>query len=303
MQQGPSPYRTDVDVREAMNSMSELLNNQELCRMVPELATDCGLVVGDQIRLERDPDNYAIYTISALYEHELEPDNIRMALVGRQKLGTPDPLTDIGLYVGGDILRSDLSDEQAKLHSEFVERLTDDGSHTGLIALAAHGGSIEPWTDEQAEHVASQLSGKKVSSWRCKGWKQSGGAFERWHVESTRISRNSFPLLDSIGDRGFSYSVSFHGMTPEGILIGGLGPVQVKRDLRAAIIAVIADPSIKVSIAGVNDAYNGDDPTNIVNWITTSGAGGIQLEQSLLARSNYWKQIADAVASVFDPLI
>lgn len=303
MLKGPNPYRTDVDVRKAMNSMPELLNSQELCRMDPALAADCGIVVGDQIRLERNPDNFAIYTVSALHEDGLGTDDVRMGPFARQKLGTPDPVANVGLYIGGDILRSDLSDEQAKAHSEFVERLTDDGVHTGLIALAAHGGGIELRTDEQAEYVASQLSAKGVSSWRCKGWKESGGAHERWHIDAADISRNSFPLLDSIGDRGFSYSVSFHGMMVGGIRIGGNGPLQLKQDVGAAILAAIRDPSIPVTIAGEGDGFNGKDPANVVNWITTNGVGGIQIEQSIVVRANYWQQIADAVASVFDPLI
>jgi phage replication-related protein YjqB (UPF0714/DUF867 family) len=289
-------------VRKATNGMPELLNNQELCRVDPALAAECGVGIGDQIRLERDPDNYAIYTISGFHDAGLDIDDVRMGLFGRHKLGTPDPLTDVSLYVGGDILRSDLSDAQAQSQNELVERLTDDGLHTGLIALAAHGGAIEPWTDQQAEHIERQLASKRISCWRCKGW-STKGAFDRWHIEATSISRNSFPLLDSIGDRGFSYSVSLHGMSSKGVLIGGLGPEQLKQDLQAAIIATIADPSIDVSIAGPNDAKNGNDPANLVNWLTSNGAGGIQIEQSMVARSLYWQQIAEAIASVFDPLI
>lgn len=303
MQQEPTPYRDDIDVHKAMFGMPELLDNNELCRMDPALAADCGVVVGNQIRLRRDDDHYAIYTVSGFHAEGMGVDDVRMGLVGRQKLGTTDPLTDVGLYVGSSILRSDLSDEEAKLQDEFVERLTDNGLHTGLVALAAHGGGIEARTDDQAEYVASQLASKGVSSWRCKGWKKSGGAPERWHIAATRISRHSFPLLDSIGDRGFAYSVSFHGMMPDGILIGGLGPLQIKHAVQKAIVAAIGDPSIVVSITGENDAYNGNDPANLVNWITAHGAGGIQIEQSLAARSKYWQQIADAVASVFDPLL
>lgn len=303
MQQVPSPYRDDVDVHKAMYSMSELLNNPELCRMDPALAADCGVVVGNQIRLRRDGDHYAVYTVSGLHAEGMGIDDVRMGLVGRQKLGTVEPLTDVGLYVGSDILRSDLSDEEAEQQDEFVERLTDNGLHQGLIAIAAHGGSIERRTDDQAEYVASRLASKGVSSWRCKGWKKNGGASERWHVEANRISRHSFPLLDTIGDRGFHYSVSFHGMTPEGIFIGGNGPAQLKHAVQKTIIAAIADPSMEVLITGEQDPYNGNDPANIVNWITANGAGGIQIEQSMAARSKYWEQIADAIASVFDPLL
>jgi phage replication-related protein YjqB (UPF0714/DUF867 family) len=302
MQQVPNPYHLKIDVLEAMNSMPELLQDPELCRMEWELAAGCGIAVGDQIRLTRSDGIYALYTVSALYQ-EGGPLHVRMGLKGRKKLEASEPLTALDLFVGGNILRSDLSDEQAKAQSEFVERLTDNGSHTGLVALAPHGGNIERYTDHQAEHVAAQLLAKGVSCWRCKGWHQNGNTHDRWHIDATRISRRSFPLLDSIADRGFTYAVCFHGWSADGILIGGGAPQQLKQDIRVAIIAAINDKSIDVNVANANESYNGDSPNNIVNWMTANGAGGIQLEQSAVARSKYWQPIAAAVASVLDPLI
>jgi phage replication-related protein YjqB (UPF0714/DUF867 family) len=302
MLQGPRPYRHKIDVLEALDSMPELLDDKELCRMECKLAADCGIAMSDQVRLARSDGIYALYTVSGLHQGGTT-SHVRMGLVGRKKLESTKPLSAIDLFVGADILRSDLSDAQAELQSEFVERLTDDGVHTGLVALAPHGGRIELWTDQQAEHVATQLLGKGVSSWRCKGWHKGGSAYDRWHIDASRISRNSFPLLDSIGDRGFTYAVCFHGWSADGILIGGGAPLQLKQDIRDAIIAAINDVSIDVSIADVNEFYNGDNPANIVNWLTAGGTGGIQLEQSAVARSNYWQPIAEAVASVFEPLI
>jgi phage replication-related protein YjqB (UPF0714/DUF867 family) len=299
-QQAPNPLRSDIDVLKALSEQTELLRDQELCVMDPELAANCGIAVGDQIRLKRNNSNYALYTVSGLRQEGVGNDDIRMGLVGRQKLGTSEPLTNIDMFVGGNILRSYLSDAQAQSQDEFVERLNEkNDSHTGLVALAPHGGSIEPYTDRQAERVASQLAGRNVSVWRCKGYLSGGGAFDRWHIEATHISRNSFPLLDRIADRQFSYSVCFHGWSSGGILIGGRGPMDLKQELQAAIVARINDASIAVTIADADDAFNGDHPDNLVNWLTNDGAGGIQLEQSLVARSNYWQRIADAVASVF----
>lgn len=303
MAQGPSPYRSDIGVLKALNVMSDLLTDSELCWMNPVLAAEAGIAVGDQIRLKRNSIDYALYTVSGLHEDGSTFPEVRMGLVGRLKLGTSQTLRDVDLYIEGDICRSNLSDEQANLGSEFVERLNDDGFHSGLVALAPHGGGIEAETDRQAEYVATQLAGKGVSCWCCKGWNKNGSAFDRWHIDASRISRKSFPLLDSVGDRGFSYSVAFHGWSSGGVLIGGAGPMQIKLDLQSAIIAAIQDPSIDVTIADENDFYNGDHPLNVVNWVTALGAGGIQLEQSSTARSNYWQQIADAVISVFDPLI
>jgi phage replication-related protein YjqB (UPF0714/DUF867 family) len=298
----PSPFPSKIDVLKAPNNMPGL-NNRELCWMENGLADDCGVVVSDQIRIKRSDDVYALYTVTALHEELKTPTHVRMGAPARKKLETFDALLGVELFVGGDILRSDLDDDHAAAESEFVERLDDDGFHTGLIALAPHGGGIEWWTDLQAEYVATKLESKGVSSWRCKGWYQNGNAHKRWHIDASRISRNSFPLLDSIGDRGFTYSVCFHGLSDGGILIGGLAPEQLKLDIRDAIIKAIDDVTIDVIITGINDPHNGDDPSNLVNWLTANGAGGIQIEQSAAVRSNYWQHVADAVASVFDSLI
>jgi hypothetical protein len=51
--------------------------------------------------------------------------------------------------------------------------------HTRLIVIAPHGGDIERHTDQQAERVASRLKAKAASSWRCKGFKEGGGASDR----------------------------------------------------------------------------------------------------------------------------
>ena len=65
-------------------------------------------------------------------------------------------------------------------------------------ALGPGQGQIEPCTDRQAERVAERLQDKGVSSWRCKGWKQGGGAHERWHITSTDIHPASFPKLGRV---------------------------------------------------------------------------------------------------------
>jgi phage replication-related protein YjqB (UPF0714/DUF867 family) len=295
----PSPIRSDIDVLKATNSMSELLRNQERCWMDPELAGFCGIAVGDQIRLRRNTANYALYTVTAFNQEGSGNDDLRLGPDGRKKLGTTQPLNNIDMYVGGNILRSDLTDAQAKSQSEFVERLTPINHSKYLVACAPHGGGIELHTDSQAERMSTQLALKGVPSWRCKGWKEDGGAFDRWHIPSTQISRNSFPLLASLGVQTFQYAVTFHGWSSGGILIGGAGPMDKKQAIQSAIIAAIKDASISVTIADADDADNGDDPKNLVNWLTLNGAGGIQLEQSLPARTKYWQKIADAVASVF----
>ena len=177
--------------------------------------------------------------------------------------------------------------------------------HTGLIVIAPHGGDIERHTDQQAERVASRLKAKAVSSWRCKGFKEGGGATDRWHITSTDIHEASFPRLNSVIARGFTYAVAFHGFdapqTHADVLIGGGAPESLKQEIKKAINGALAGSGMIVRIASPDEGYDGDSPQNIINRLTAGGANGIQIEQSLRARTSHWQNIADAVAEVYDP--
>src|SRR5690606_23932851 len=177
-----------------------------------------------------------------------------------------------------------LSDAEAQAQSEFVERLVDDGQNTGLIVIAPHGGDIEPHTDHQAQQLAAMLS---ASSWICKGWRQGGSAFDAWHIRSTDIHPDSFPGLKHISTRGFAYAVSFHGIDDNaGVIISGGAPLELKQMIALAIQAVI-DSKIPVTVASRGDVVDGDSPLNVVNWLSASGGGGLQIEQDLVSRTEY----------------
>jgi phage replication-related protein YjqB (UPF0714/DUF867 family) len=143
-------------------------------------------------------------------------------------------------------------------------------------------GDIEAHADEQAEHVASQLAGKGVSSWRCKGWWQPSGAFAHWHITSTDIHEASFPLINSVISRGFKYAVAFHGFNddeiPYDILVGGRAPDALKEDIKCAIEDVVG-ADFTVHITTPCEHFGGDAERNIVNRLTAGGADGIQIEQ------------------------
>jgi phage replication-related protein YjqB (UPF0714/DUF867 family) len=143
------------------------------------------------------------------------------------------------------------------------------------------------------------LDRDRVSVWRCKGFKDGGGAFERWHITSTDLHEESFPLLKKIICRGFTHAVAFHGFSEADVLIGGLAPLALKQEIEAAIEDALAGSGIPVRIAGPSDNFGGDSPKNIVNRLTAGGANGVQIEQSDEARTRFWKAIADAVASVY----
>lgn len=289
----------DASVKTELSTQTILINRQERCSADPEKLTTIGRANGQQIRVKNTANNeYAIYTVSETRQES--PDNIiRMGQTARARLGTTNEFDAI---VDSQVVHPSFTDEEAEANSEFVERLTDNGTHTGLVAIAPHGGKIEIYTDKQAERVASQLAAKGVSSWRCKGWKQGGGAYDRWHITSTDINPASFPLLNTIINRRFTHAVAFHGFTESKILIGGRANLALKQEIQLAIKNAVNGSNIIVEIAGAGSNYGGDSSANIVNRLANNN-NGIQIEQSLTAREQYWLQIADAVASVYNSKI
>ncbi len=195
--------------------------------------------------------------------------------------------------------RSTSIEDEAKIQGGIFERLDDDGAQTGLLILAPHGGQVEPPTDLQALRVFDKLRGRPVSTWRCEGYHPEGGkaAFDRWHITSTEIREANFPLLARVAHRRFRFAVSFHGMVDDRILIGGLAPTRLRTEVRDAIRHALGRSEVAVDLALPGDPKGGRDPRNIVNRYAQ--AGGVQIEQSLQARQDHWKAIADAVAKVY----
>jgi phage replication-related protein YjqB (UPF0714/DUF867 family) len=268
---------------------------------------------GQQVRIERyAPDggtllDLALYTIIDVHDDEpgvvfvgyRDPESTHHDLRDRLGLSSTAPFTG---KINAQVPDPSLTDDKAEKCSEFVERLTDNGRHRGLIVIAPHGGNIERHTDEQAERVGAQLAPKCVSIWLCKGFKQGGGAFDRWHITSTDISEESFPQLKTVIGRHFAYAVAFHGWDHDSICIGGSAPPDLKQQIKTAIRNAIPDPkiSVKTDAEDCPEDFNGNDPRNIVNRLATNG---VQIEQSIDARKIYGVQIADAVAHVIGPRI
>lgn len=274
----------------------DLIENGTHCSADPEKLATIGRAEGQQVRVKRSKTQYALYTVSQVRQES--PDNIvRMGAAGRSRLGTTSTFSGT---VDSQVPHPTYTDAQAEAKSEFVERM-DGESATGLVALAPHGGMIENYTDEQAERLYSQLlaQSKSVASWRCKGWKEGGGAYDRWHITSTELNRASFPLLDQIGDNHFTFAVAFHGMGDPDVVVGGGAPEALKQEVKAAIEGALSGSGIDVRIADDGDPLGGTSPENLCNWLTANGTGGIQIEQCYAARSGYWQQIADALATLF----
>lgn len=255
-----------------------------------------------QVRIERlTPTGKALALYTVIDIHNEEQDVVFVDknlddLRDRLELSSTDDFT---AKVNAQVTAVGLTDAEAEASSEFIENLSDNGHNNGLIVIAPHGGNIEEYTDEQAEHLGQKLSSEYVSEWVCKGFKKGGGAFDRWHITSTDISEESFPKLKTIMRRHFEYSVAFHGWGNESICIGGTMPSDLICEIKKAIIKVVPD-SIEVKVDGCPEGFNGNNPENIVNRLS---AKGLQIEQSKEARKCYGIDIADAIADVIGPLI
>jgi phage replication-related protein YjqB (UPF0714/DUF867 family) len=294
----------DATLHKALSSQEDLIARREHCSVDPRVLDALGASAGEQIRIERTPNELALFTISERRD-ENEGLVVRAGLVGRRRLGTED---EFATTVSTPIADPTLSDADAEERGELVERLDDDGISRTLIVLAPHGGDIERHTDEQADRVASSLAAFAVTSWRCKGYRArradgTGGAFDCWHITSSDLAPASFPGLGSVIDRGFRHAVAFHGFDDPDVLIGGSAPPALKERVRCAVDRALAGSGITVRVATPEDRYGGDDERNIVNRLSRGGVGGVQLEQSLPARRDNGTAIADAVAGVYRLLL
>jgi phage replication-related protein YjqB (UPF0714/DUF867 family) len=293
-QMTPAAMSIPIVVNSALKTQS-LIGDPWSCSVSKAIAAQVGL--GAQIRVRRNANEYAIYTITEVRAND--PANcVRLSYAGRQRLGTTATFNG---SLRPALCTAKISDSKAMSDGEFIECLADSGNHQGLIAIAPHGGGVELNTDKQALRVVNALPNADVSAWVCKGWRPSGGAWERWHVTSTAIHPASFPGLASIAKRNFAYSVAFHGMGGNGVLIGGGGSSSIKQALRQAIKAKLGN--ISVTVANKGNPLGGTSSNNVTNWITAGNAGGVQIEQSYLVRDKYWREVADAVTQVFSELI
>ena len=286
----PASVKRSIQVEQ-----QDLIDDEEHCSADPAALATVGCAVGRQVRIIRSSSQYALYTVK-MPRDEIQDNIVRMGADGRSRLGTTD---EFAATLSTQVPDLTLTEAEAAARNEFVERLADNGTHEGLVAIAPHGGQIELYTDEQAERVAEVLATKGVSSWRCKGYDANGDAHERWHITSTDIHPASFPKLGRIISRGYRYAVAFHGFGGSGVLVGGGASDSLKREVEAAIERAVSGSGLWVRIAQPGDELGGTSPRNVVNRLTGGGANGVQIEQSYSARKYHGTAIADAVAGVY----
>lgn len=289
------PPGTHVLADRATPAQAALVAKSERCVVDEATLVATGVAVGGQLRIGRSPRDLALFTVAGTEPRQGCHPFVRMNVEGLERMGATAAVPARIEAYGPHPTMKEVS---APGESEFIERLSDDGAPTFLAALAPHGGLIERFTSEQAEHLLKALPGR-CTAWRCKGWSMGGGAMKRWHITSTDISDASFPGLASISKRGFKYAVAFHGYSIPRILVGGGAPRVLREEIRVAIEKALRGSGMTAALGTEGLQFSGGSPKNVVNRLTADGAGGIQIEQPLDARTRHWREIADAVAGVF----
>ena len=281
----------------------ELKNASERCSANPAMLNSIGRAIGEQVRIiRRDSPNFvAVFTAK-----QANPDAdlgdpqlatvVRMGQTGRERLGKAEEMEAI---VQGKVV----DDAPEPGRASFFELADGEREQAYFIAIAPHGGGIEPHTDEQAQHARSELNavGVPASFWLCKGeGDRDQGAFDRWHITSEDIQPACFPLLEPLASRNFCYGVAFHGFDRNedeaDVYIGGGAALPLKRAVEKALTDLNLSIQVKISTCGDKPKFQGFSPENIINRLATSG---IQLEQSRTAREQFGREIASAVAKVF----
>jgi phage replication-related protein YjqB (UPF0714/DUF867 family) len=303
---------TRISIARSRADQCDLRRHGEHAGAGADLVSRLGLDLGQQVIIRRDRDTFAMYTLT---DAGAEPasDTVRMGGDGLGRLDGADQEQFDGLLDSAAVDPT-ATEPQARSGEKLLEVLDDDGVHRDLIVVAPHGGAVEPFTDDQAEHVRDLLRDLGVSCWRCKGWKPGGGAGARWHITSTEISTVSFPRLATVATRGFRHAVSFHGFTDDSrpdILVGGAAADPVKHLIRALIAAAVSGTGLSVEIAGIGDRLGGAEEANLVNRLTADHRHGIQIEQQPHARTGTvpgsgeprWQAIAAAVTDVYRVLL
>lgn len=293
------PMAKLIDVLKAKTEMLEYLTS-ERCTIDPELRSGEGYAIGQQVRIwpKNQSSKYGLVTLHSDYQDGTDNDDIRMRLSGRERFDETD---SFDAYLDAPGIKTDKTKSWLESSDEYGEILTETSTtHDKIVCCAPHGGIIENYTDEQAEWMHSRLANhhsKDSSCWVACGWQDAIGAYDAWHITSGDISRDSFALLDQIGDRGFGYAVSFHGFSEDSIMVGGGAPTALKTEVANAIAAVVGEAyDVDVVSSG---PYGGVSEDNFVNWITDGGTGGVQIEQPYGARRDYGQAIAEAVADVY----
>ena len=136
----------------------ELKNESERCSADPVMLESIGRALGQQVRIKRSDESgfVALYTVKqANPDADLsEPEQagvVRAGQTGRERLGTAD---EMEATVQAKVV--DAAPQSGAV--SFFELAKNEGERAYFIAIAPHGGEIEPYTDEQAEDAFAELT-------------------------------------------------------------------------------------------------------------------------------------------------
>lgn len=276
------------------------LSPQELT-IDPTVANALDVQAGDQVRITTDKKGVtALYTIADLV-HEAERDVVRASPRGRTRLSRaarsdhplqtcPDPgivelPSSIDATIDDTVVDNALSVDEAKRQGELVEKF-EHGN--GPLAIAPHGGNIQPRTAFQAS-VLSRFC--DWSSYRVYGFSESS-AFVQWYVPSQQYSVHSFPTLETIADHTYDHVISFSGICPPRIVVGGTAPRSIREHVRDTINQVL--PTCATTAEVGTQTYDVTDERTLVNRLSTNG--GLWIGQGPQEREKYAAPISLAVA-------
>ena len=280
----------------------ELKNDAERCSADPGMLQSIGRAVDHQVRITQadNPGFFALYTVAeanppADLSDPSRANVVRTSLTGRQRLGTADEMKAV-------VQAAVVDAEPPCSGVRFFEVAEDDRTQAYLIAIAPHGGDIEKGTDDEAQRLRKELTsnGYPATSWICKGFGDDlQGAFDRWHITSTDLNPECFPLLKGIATRNFCYGVAFHGFAKQAdnadLYIGGGASDTLKRAIGKELVAAKLPLQIRIATKDDDPKFQGRKPENLINRLA---AQGIHIEQSAAARE-FGEKIANAIAAVY----
>lgn len=299
----PTEYNAQI-LKLDLPEQDTLKNDAERCSADPGMLQSIGRAVGHQVRVTRahNPGFFALYTVvqpnpPADLSDPNRANVVRTGLTGRERLGTPDEMDAV-------VQAAVVDAEPSTSGVRFFEVAEDDQTQAYFIAIAPHGGDIEKHTDDEAEHLRRELAsnGYPATTWMCKGFGDGPGpkgALDRWHITSTDLNPESFPLLKGIATRKFCYGVAFHGFSKRSdeadLYIGGGASDTLKRAIRKELVAANLPLQIKIATKDDDKKFQGRSENNLINRLA---AQGIHIEQSADARE-FSEKIAKAIATVY----
>ncbi|WP_247730418.1 poly-gamma-glutamate hydrolase family protein [Halovivax limisalsi] len=279
--------RTDAD-------WDTTVSDARYCSLPCALTESTPLRIGQQIRLSGGgPNGYETAAFTVADHRDDGAVGLTDGGLSRMDLADGD-----GVTIGArPVHPSYASRNAARLNEEYAEYLVGDVAATSVLAMAPHGGHIELGTDFQAERVAETTGGL---GWVAAGFYDGAGTYNRWHVPSIDVEIDSFPALSGLAGGTYDWTVAFHGLADDAIIVGGTASEVDRQTVADAITARLPNTPVELG-SDSTTGYDGSSPINVLNRIGQTGRT-LQLEQPKSVRVNDWHAVADGVADAIGEL-